>query len=125
MWSDLEEIETWVVSPRGTGWFFCYGVSSSFYHINKLDLVCRAKEYRKIKKTRTFSSEDKDILEGDDANQVPEQPNAAQAIVRTVADHTILVSRQPSQANGDSRGARPRAGKPCRAAMCQREQGPN
>ncbi|CBI23924.3 unnamed protein product, partial [Vitis vinifera] len=44
MWSDPEEIETWVISRRGAGWFFFFGsrVTSEFNHINNLDLVYRA-----------------------------------------------------------------------------------
>ncbi|KAK1348070.1 Serine/threonine-protein phosphatase [Heracleum sosnowskyi] len=42
MWSDPEDIETWLVSPRGAGWLFGSRVTSEYNHINKLDLVCRA-----------------------------------------------------------------------------------
>ncbi|XP_039127070.1 phytochrome-associated serine/threonine-protein phosphatase-like [Dioscorea cayenensis subsp. rotundata] len=42
MWSDLEEIETWVASPRGARWVFGSRVTSEFNHINKLNLVYRA-----------------------------------------------------------------------------------
>lgn len=42
MWSDPEDIETWVLNKRGAGWLFGNRVVRDFNHINKLDLICRA-----------------------------------------------------------------------------------
>jgi len=42
MWSDPEEIETWQIGPRGTGWLFGSKVVAHFLELNKLDYMCRA-----------------------------------------------------------------------------------
>ena len=42
MWSDPDDIETWLMSCRGAGWIFGYKVVDEFNYINNLDLVCRA-----------------------------------------------------------------------------------
>lgn len=42
MWSDPEDIETWVLSSRGAGWLFGARVTNEFNHINGLDLIARA-----------------------------------------------------------------------------------
>lgn len=42
MWSDPEDIETWVLSSRGAGWLFGARVTKEFNHINGLDLIARA-----------------------------------------------------------------------------------
>jgi|EP00029_Vermamoeba_vermiformis_P011171 serine/threonine-protein phosphatase 6 catalytic subunit len=42
MWSDPEEIETWQVGPRGTGWLFGSRVVGHFLQHNGLDLMARA-----------------------------------------------------------------------------------
>ena len=42
MWSDPDDIETWIMSCRGAGWIFGYKVVDEFNYINNLDLVCRA-----------------------------------------------------------------------------------
>lgn len=42
MWSDPDDIETWVISCRGAGWIYGWKVVDEFNHINGLDLVCRA-----------------------------------------------------------------------------------
>jgi serine/threonine-protein phosphatase 6 catalytic subunit len=42
MWSDPEDIETWIMSSRGAGWLFGKKVVEEFNRINDLDLVCRA-----------------------------------------------------------------------------------
>jgi serine/threonine-protein phosphatase PP1-1 len=42
MWSDPEDIETWLVSPRGAGWLFGFRVTAEFCRINKLDLIARS-----------------------------------------------------------------------------------
>ena len=42
MWSDPDDIETWIMSCRGAGWIFGYKVVDEFNYINNLDLICRA-----------------------------------------------------------------------------------
>jgi len=42
MWSDPDDIETWVISNRGAGWIFGWRVVNEFNHLNDLDLICRA-----------------------------------------------------------------------------------
>lgn len=42
MWSDPENIETWVVSSRGAGYLFGSQVVSEFNHLNDLKLIARA-----------------------------------------------------------------------------------
>lgn len=42
MWSDPDNIETWVLSNRGAGWLFGSKVTKEFNHINNLQLVARA-----------------------------------------------------------------------------------
>lgn len=42
MWSDPDNIETWVMSNRGAGWLFGSQVTKEFNHINGLDLIARA-----------------------------------------------------------------------------------
>lgn len=42
MWSDPEDIETWVLSSRGAGWLFGARVTKEFNHINGLELIARA-----------------------------------------------------------------------------------
>lgn len=49
MWSDPEDIETWIVSNRGAGYLFGWRVVNEvkqklkqFNHLNDLDLICRA-----------------------------------------------------------------------------------
>lgn len=42
MWSDPDDIETWVGSARGAGYVFGWKVVNEFCHINDIDLVCRA-----------------------------------------------------------------------------------
>ena len=42
MWSDPDDIETWLMSCRGAGWIFGYKVVDEFNYINNLELVCRA-----------------------------------------------------------------------------------
>jgi len=42
MWSDPDDIETWIMSCRGAGWIFGSKVTDEFCHINNLELVCRA-----------------------------------------------------------------------------------
>ena len=42
MWSDPDDIETWIVSCRGAGWIYGWKVVDEFNHINGLELICRA-----------------------------------------------------------------------------------
>ena len=42
MWSDPDNIETWVLSNRGAGWLFGSKVTKEFNHINGLQLIARA-----------------------------------------------------------------------------------
>lgn len=42
MWSDPEDIETWIVSNRGAGYLFGWRVVNEFNHLNDLELICRA-----------------------------------------------------------------------------------
>lgn len=42
VWSDPDDIEAWVVSPRGAGWLFGSKVIDEFVRINNLKLICRA-----------------------------------------------------------------------------------
>lgn len=42
MWSDPDNIETWVLSNRGAGWLFGSKVTQEFNHINGLQLIARA-----------------------------------------------------------------------------------
>ena len=42
MWSDPEDIDTFVMSPRGAGWLFGHKIVSEFNHVNDLDLIARA-----------------------------------------------------------------------------------
>ena len=42
MWSDPDNISTWVMSGRGAGWLFGSKVTEEFNHINGLQLVARA-----------------------------------------------------------------------------------
>lgn len=42
MWSDPDDIDTWVMSNRGAGWLFGGNVTKEFNHINNLKLIARA-----------------------------------------------------------------------------------
>jgi serine/threonine-protein phosphatase 6 catalytic subunit len=42
MWSDPDDIETWLMSCRGAGWIYGWKVVDEFTHINGLELICRA-----------------------------------------------------------------------------------
>ena len=42
MWSDPDDIETWISSCRGAGWIYGWKVVDEFTHINGLELICRA-----------------------------------------------------------------------------------
>ena len=42
MWSDPDDIETWIMSCRGAGWIYGWKVVDEFTHINGLELICRA-----------------------------------------------------------------------------------
>lgn len=42
MWSDPDNIDTWVISARGAGWLFGSQVTKEFNHINGLQLIARA-----------------------------------------------------------------------------------
>lgn len=42
LWSDPDNIDTWVTSARGAGFLFGWKVVKEFNHINDLDIVCRA-----------------------------------------------------------------------------------
>ena len=42
MWSDPDDIETWIISCRGAGWIYGWKVVDEFTHINRLELICRA-----------------------------------------------------------------------------------
>ena len=43
LWSDPDDIETWNINSRGAGWVFGYKVVNEFNHLNKIDLICRAR----------------------------------------------------------------------------------
>lgn len=42
MWSDPDNIDTWVISSRGAGWLFGAQVTQEFNHLNGLELIARA-----------------------------------------------------------------------------------
>lgn len=42
MWSDPENIDSWLESNRGAGYLFGWKVVNEFNYLNKIDLVCRA-----------------------------------------------------------------------------------
>ena len=42
LWSDVEEIEGWAISPRGAGYLFGQDISEKFNYSNDLSLVSRA-----------------------------------------------------------------------------------
>jgi diadenosine tetraphosphatase ApaH/serine/threonine PP2A family protein phosphatase len=42
MWSDPDNVDSWVISNRGAGWLFGQKVVSEFNRINGLDLIVRA-----------------------------------------------------------------------------------
>ena len=42
MWSDPDNIDTWIMSSRGAGWLFGAKVTKEFCHINGIDLITRA-----------------------------------------------------------------------------------
>ena len=42
MWSDPDNIETWTLSLKGSGWLYGWKVVNEFNHINGLELICRA-----------------------------------------------------------------------------------
>ena len=42
MWSDPDDIETWILSNRGAGWIFGWKVVNEFNHLNDIELICRA-----------------------------------------------------------------------------------
>ena len=42
MWSDPDDIETWIISCRGAGYIYGWKVVDEFTHINGLQLICRA-----------------------------------------------------------------------------------
>ena len=42
MWSDPDDIETWIISCRGAGWIYGWKVIDEFTHINNLELICIA-----------------------------------------------------------------------------------
>ena len=39
MWSDPDDIETWIISCRGAGWIYGWKVVDEFTHINGLELI--------------------------------------------------------------------------------------
>ena len=39
MWSDPDDIETWIMSIRGAGWLFGWKVVDEFCFLNGLELV--------------------------------------------------------------------------------------
>ena len=42
MWSDPDQVDTWVLSNRGAGWLFGYKVAKEFNYVNGLSLIARA-----------------------------------------------------------------------------------
>lgn len=42
MWSDPDNVDSWVISYRGAGWLFGQKVVNEFNRINGLDLIVRA-----------------------------------------------------------------------------------
>jgi serine/threonine-protein phosphatase 6 catalytic subunit len=42
VWSDPDNVQTWVMSNRGAGWLFGSKVTQEFLHINNLELIARA-----------------------------------------------------------------------------------
>mmetsp|Transcript_11455 Transcript_11455/g.35005 ORF Transcript_11455/g.35005 Transcript_11455/m.35005 type:complete len:307 (+) Transcript_11455:171-1091(+) len=42
MWSDPEDVEGWIYSPRGAGYLFGEEIVKQFNHANNLDLIARA-----------------------------------------------------------------------------------
>jgi len=42
VWSDPDDVRSWITSPRGAGWLFGPSVTSEFVHLNNLSLICRA-----------------------------------------------------------------------------------
>lgn len=42
MWSDPDNIDTWVISSRGAGWLFGAQVTQEFNYLNGLELIARA-----------------------------------------------------------------------------------
>lgn len=42
VWSDPDNVDTWVMSNRGAGWLFGPKVTQEFNHINGLELIARA-----------------------------------------------------------------------------------
>ena len=42
MWNDPEDIEIWILSGRGGGYYFGWKVVDEFNRINGLDLICRS-----------------------------------------------------------------------------------
>ena len=42
MWSDPDDIDTWIISARGAGWLFGGKVTKEFCHINGLGVIARA-----------------------------------------------------------------------------------
>jgi diadenosine tetraphosphatase ApaH/serine/threonine PP2A family protein phosphatase len=53
MWSDPDEIQGWLVSPRGAGYLFGENTVEQFNRANNISLICRAHQlvmegYKKI-----------------------------------------------------------------------------
>ena len=42
MWSNPDNIEAWIISARGAGYFFGWKVVNEFNRISGLELICRA-----------------------------------------------------------------------------------
>lgn len=42
MWSDPDNVDTWVMSNRGAGWLFGEQVTQEFNHNNNIELIARA-----------------------------------------------------------------------------------
>ena len=40
MWSDPDDIEAWILSERGAGYFFGWKVVNEFNRVNGLELIC-------------------------------------------------------------------------------------
>lgn len=60
VWSDPEDIETWLLSSRGAGWVFGSKVVSEFNRINGLELICRA--HQLVNEGYKFWFKDKNLL---------------------------------------------------------------
>lgn len=60
MWSDPDDIESWIISCRGAGWIFGWKTVKEFNYLNNIDLICRA--HQLVNEGFKFWFQDKNLV---------------------------------------------------------------